>query len=204
MCGRYAIECEEENIFLKEILEEIGRRYADNPILSQMKTCEIFPTETVPALALEKSKATPVLMNWGFPRTGPGGVVINARAETALQKNMFRTSVLSRRCVVPSTGFYEWRRDPNAKKKDKYLLRPPAEPLLYMAGLYNLFPYGGEGRMPGFVILTTQANAWVSPIHSRMPLILSWEESVNWLGDGAFAAELLSRPCPAELTVCPQ
>lgn len=43
MCGRYAIECEEENVFLKEILEEINRRYMGNPISDRMKTGEIFP-----------------------------------------------------------------------------------------------------------------------------------------------------------------
>lgn len=199
MCGRYAIESREENAFLKEILEDVDRRYAGNPILSKMKTGEIFPTETVPILALEKGKTTPVLMNWGFPRTGsPGGVVINARAETAMEKNMFRSSLLFRRCVVPSTGFYEWKQQ-DQKKKDKYLLYPPGDPMLYMAGLYSLFPYGQDGQMPGFVIVTTAANTSVSPIHSRMPLVLSRHESDAWLADSAFAAQLLSRPCPAEL-----
>ncbi len=199
MCGRYAIECEEENIFLKEILEEINRRYAENPILDRMKTGEIFPTETVPILALEKEKATPVLMNWGFPRPGASGVVINARAETVMEKHMFRSSVLSRRCVVPSTGFYEWQQVPGQKKKDKYLLRTPSGPMLYMAGLYNLFPGGQGGRTPGFVIVTIAANEWVSPIHNRMPLILNTEESEAWLRDVTFASKALLEPCHAPL-----
>ena len=199
MCGRYAIECEEENIFLKEILEEINRRYAGNPILDRMKTGEIFPTETVPILALEKENATPVLMNWGFPRPEASGVVINARAETVIEKHMFRSSVLSRRCVVPSTGFYEWQQVPGQKKKDKYLLRTPSGPMLYMAGLYNLFPGGQGGRTPGFVIVTIAANEWVSPIHNRMPLILNTEESEAWLRDVTFASKALLEPCNAPL-----
>lgn len=200
MCGRYAIACEEENIFLKEILEEINRRYAGQPKLEQMKTGEIFPTETVPILALEKGKVTPVLMKWGFPRPDnvPGGVVINARAETVLQKTMFRNAAQSRRCVVPSTGFYEWPHQEVSKRKDKYLLRTPGEPMLYMAGLYGLFPRGGV-MSPNFVIITTQANGCVSPIHDRMPLILDRERSEAWIRDNKFAIDILSLPCPAEL-----
>jgi putative SOS response-associated peptidase YedK len=200
MCGRYAIECEEENIFLKEIIEDINRRYAGEPLLSRMKTGEIFPTETVPILAAEGGKTIPFLMNWGFPKTGtaPVGVIINARAETALEKNVFRPSLLSRRCVVPSTGFYEWKQPETKKAKDKYLFSLPGSPMLYMAGFYSRFPDGQGGLMPRFVILTTQANEWVSPCHNRMPLILDSGSCREWL-HGSSATHLLLRPCEARL-----
>src|SRR5664280_2833904 len=126
MCGRYAIECEEENIFLKEILEETNRKYAGRPLLSCLHMGEIFSTQTAPILALEEGRSSPFIMNWGFPRPGraqsAGGYIINARAETATEKNLFRVSLQSRRCLVPSTGFYEWKSGENKKKKDKYLL----------------------------------------------------------------------------------
>ena len=229
MCGRYAIECEEENIILKEIMEEINRKYAGDPLLSRMKTGEIFPTETAPVLALENNQTRPLLMNWGFPRPGraasAGGVLINARAETAMEKSMFRLLLLSGRCVVPSTGFYEWKQEDdtpeiqtsflehaaNARKtlpasrtlksrKQKYLLRMPDEPMLYMAGLYNNFKDTSSVLTPGFVIITTAANESVSPIHNRMPLVLDEEAAGKWLHDGQAAAEILLRPCEARLS----
>ncbi len=230
MCGRYAIECEEENIILKEIMEEINRKYAGDPLLSGMKTGEIFPAETVPVLAPEKGRAVPLLMNWGFPRSGPrapGGVLINARAETAMEKPMFRHPFASGRCVVPSTGFYEWKKEEEAPavqtsflepgssaripasrgrggKKDKYLLRMPDGPMLYMAGLYDDFSGGSAVRAPGFVIVTTAANESVSPIHDRMPLVLDEETAQMWLHDNEAAAEILLRPCEARLVAVKQ
>ena len=227
MCGRYAIECEEENIVLKEIMEEINRKYAGDPLLSRMKTGEIFPTETAPVLAVENNQTRPLLMNWGFPRPGhmasAGGVLINARAETAMEKSMFRLPLLSGRCVVLSTGFYEWKQeeetpeiqtsflkhDANAReslpasrtlknRKKKYLLRMPDEPMLYMAGLYNIFK--DSALTPGFVIITTAANESVSAIHNRMPLVLDEEAAGKWLHDGQAAAEILLRPCEARLS----
>ena len=203
MCGRYAIECEEENIFLKEMLEEINRKYAGQPLLSRMKTGEIFPTQTAPVLALEEGRSSPFLMNWGFPRPGrapsAGGCIINARAETATEKNLFRASLQSRRCVVPSTGFYEWKSGENKKKKDKYLLYMQDSPNLYMAGFYNLFPDDQGSLQPAYVIITTAAKEWVSPIHDRMPLILDEKNYTEWLTDGPSAMKLLLRPCEARL-----
>ncbi len=231
MCGRYAVECEEENIVLKEIIEEINRKYAGDPLLSRMKTGEIFPTETVPVLVLEKGRIAPFLMHWGFPRPGrgaPAGVFINARAETAMEKPIFRLPFVSGRCVVPSTGFYEWKREeaktelqtsflepagPSAerpggsrtlkKKKDKYLLRTDG-PMLYMAGLYNDFAGGPAFGAPGFVIITTAANESVSLIHDRMPLVLDEETAQKWLYDSEAAAEILLRPCDERLLAVKQ
>lgn len=229
MCGRYAIECEEENIVLKEIMEEINRKYAGDPLLSHMKTGEIFPTETAPVLALENNQTRPFLMNWGFPRQGraapAGSLLINARAETAMEKSMFRLPFASGRCIVPSTGFYEWKQEeevpdmqtsflepganaqenPSAsrtrkKKKDKYLLRLPDDPMLYMAGFYNNFRDGSAVLAPAFVIITTAANESVSPMHNRMPLILDEESAEKWLHDGQAAIEILLCPCEARLS----
>lgn len=77
----------------------------------------------------------PELLAWGFPRFDKKGVVINARAETAPDKPMFRKCLEQRRCVIPSTGFYEWAAD-----KTKYRFRLPGEDALYMAGLTTSLP----------------------------------------------------------------
>ena len=60
-------------------------------------------------------------MKWGY--SGYGNKVINARSETAFEKPMFRKSMQERRCLLPASGYYEWRRTPSGgKSKQKYAL----------------------------------------------------------------------------------
>lgn len=101
-------------------------------------------------------------MNWGFPQYQKKGLLINARAETALERRTFCDSVWHRRCIIPAKHFYEWDSD-----KNKVTFFREDSPVLFMAGFYNQFQ--GEER---FIILTTQANASVSSVHNRIPVIL--------------------------------
>ena len=110
ICGRYHISTEEEIIEINEIMEEINRRYANRPEHAMIKSGEIFPANIVPVIALEDNQAQASLFKWGFPSWKSGGVVINARSETVLEKPMFRQAFVNRRCVIPSTGFYEWKK----------------------------------------------------------------------------------------------
>ena len=199
MCGRYAIQFEEENVEFREIIESINQKYAGTEALARMKTGEIFPTETVPVLIKENSRSSPLLMEWGFPRWQGPGVIINARAETAAEKATFRDSILSRRCLLPSTGFYEWTHAKDKKNREKFLLRLWENPVLYMAGIYKGFKNKEGAVLSSFVILTTAANEWVSPLHNRMPLILSKEQSARWLQSDAAALDILSLPCETQL-----
>lgn len=72
---------------------------------------EVFPSDGAPVLVLREGKVVPAVMGWGFPGMQAGRNVINARAETAEERPMFRDGVAARRCVVPATGFYEWDAD---------------------------------------------------------------------------------------------
>ena len=95
----------------------------------------------------------PEVMVWGYPGVGgKGRSIINARSETALERPMFRQSVLGRRCVFPTTGFYEWGHSGGQKRKYRFQL-PGRDRALYLAGLWN--DCGGRRRC---VILTTAAT----------------------------------------------
>lgn len=179
MCGRYqftAEQCEE----IQQIVQEIQRRYGDNA----WQPGEIRPTAMAPVLL----NGGPELMRWGYKL--PHTLVINARAETAGKKPLFRESVATRRCVIPSTGFYEWDRE-----KRKHLFRFPGEQVLYMAGLYE--KREGENR---YCILTTEANHSMAPIHDRIPLVLCREQVDPWLRESQKAVTLL-HAVPPELEV---
>lgn len=179
MCGRYqftAEQCEE----IRQIAEAVQRKYGSEA----WTPGEIRPSNCAPVLLGGTGELEPKLMKWGYQL--PGTLVINARAETATEKPMFRDSVRSRRCLIPSTGFYEWD-----NQKRKYLFTMPQEGALYMAGLYDR-----RGNEDCYCILTTAANASMRPIHNRMPLILAGEQRHRWLADTDAAAEMLTAASP--------
>ncbi len=180
MCGRFALFDEKETKEINEIIQEIEQR--KNITINRG---EIFPTHLVPTVAKESDHQGVDAMVWGFPHFKGSGVIINARSETAHEKPMFRKHLATRRCLIPSTGFFEWsKKDP--KRKTKYLFQLSETPVLYMAGIYSEF--SGEKR---FVILTTNANDSLKDIHDRMPVIVRKEYFDDWLHDEDRARALL-------------
>ncbi|OQB20484.1 MAG: putative SOS response-associated peptidase YedK [Firmicutes bacterium ADurb.Bin182] len=197
MCGRYYIENEEETIAMREILDEVNQRYYNTDKSARMKTGEIFPTDIVPVLTAGGGCRKTELMKWGFPRPNSSGVIINARAETANEKPMFRGLVKNKRCLIPASGFFEWKQSA-PKEKTKYLLKPESGRILFFAGIFNTY---SDADFPAFAILTTSANRFVSQIHSRMPYILTGDKADVWLFDEALSILMLSSECDARLTV---
>lgn len=184
MCGRYTLFTEEQTEDIRNIIREVQEKQPEN----NMKSGEIFPTNTAPILKAEGSQLGADLAIWGFPKFDGKGVIINARSETAEQKKMFRESLLTRRCVIPSTGFYEWSQD---ERKQKYLFRLPDTTALYMAGFYNEFK--GERR---YVILTADANSSISDVHNRMPVVLDRSSLIDWVFDTEKALNYLHQGLP--------
>lgn len=183
MCGRYVLFSDPEMAEIRQIIEEVQQKHED------IKTGEIFPTNKAPVLLQENGKLMPHAVKWGFPSFHNKGVIINARAETVPEKPMFRKSLEGKRCIIPSTGFYEWSHD--GGPKTKYQFNLPDGGALYMAGLYNDF--GGERR---FVILTADANESMRGIHDRMPVVLARQEMDQWIDSYQEALDVLqsSRP----------
>ncbi len=180
MCGRYVLFSNTGIQDIRDIIDEVQKK-----VNGETKTGEIFPTDKAPVLIQKESHMTPELLTWGFPNFKNKGVVINARSETVIEKPMFRKSLYTMRCVIPSTGFFEWSHD--NKEKRKYLFNLPETQALYMAGLYNEFD--GVQR---FVILTTDANSSMADVHNRMPVVLNKESVEQWILDPQFAIETLS------------
>ena len=182
MCGRYSL-APEESLEIGRIVQQVENR---------IKVGEIFPTNMAPVLIEAGEELAPEVMSWGFPRfQGKSGQIINARSETALDRPMFRKSVAERRCVIPTTGFYEWGPDKTGKKRKYRFNFPGEEKALYLAGIWNEF--AGERK---YVILTTEANASMEGIHDRMSVILRREELKIWVRDSGDATEILHRAPP--------
>lgn len=182
MCGRYTLFDEIENTEIDNMIREIMQNSPDVKI----HTGEIFPTNTAPIIIAQGESLKLAPSVWGFPKFNTSGVIINARAETAADKNTFRDSLLKRRCIVPSTGFYEWD-----SEKRKYLFNLPGKRTLYMAGFWN--NYEGVSR---YVILTTAANESMKNVHNQMPVILLQDRMKMWMCDTDAAMRYLSSEMP--------
>ena len=179
MCGRYIIQTEEENFEMRKIINQINQRFKENSV--QMKTGEIFPTNIVPIITSNSnSDRTPCLSKWGFPKYNQkSGVIINARSETLEEKPTFKKLVHEGRCLVPASGFYEWK--PLANKKEKHIIKTSNQNFFYMAGLYKSVIDKDGSSFLNFVIITTDANKEMSKIHNRMPVILNHSEVEAWI-----------------------
>jgi len=113
----------------------------------------------------------------------------NARAETVAEKPMYRTAFKKRRCIIPASGYYEWRKADDGKEPH-YFWRSDKE-ILSMAGLWEEWtdPATGEVIVSATIIVTKAAEE-LAHIHDRMPVILEKDEISDWLS-GTSGVEVL-------------
>ena len=178
MCGRYCLY-EDGNEELREIMDRTE---------GEFKTGEVFPTDKAPILIQQSGAITPQAVCGAFLASGERASSFDARAETMPEKPLFRRSLTAMRCVIPSSGFFEWS---HTGPKTKFQFNLPGSGILYMAGLYQDF--GGERR---FVIITTAANESMIEVHNRMPVVLGSAERDAWLGSWERTSEILQTVRP--------
>lgn len=115
-----------------------------------------------------------------------GAPLFNARIETAAEKRSFRDAVVSRRAVVPASGYYEWQVAADGSKTPVYV-RLPDDELMLFAALYEWWrnPKVAPGDPARWVlstsILTRQAHAGLAEVHDRMPVFVGAELMEDWL-----------------------
>ncbi|MCM1225049.1 MAG: SOS response-associated peptidase [Lachnospiraceae bacterium] len=194
MCGRYYVNDDTAREIEKLVrqVEEKLRKTASSYRTEQksrleIKAKDIHPTDLAPILVSSVTGLECRWQRWGFPGfQKKGQVIFNARCESALEKPLFREGILHRRAVIPAAGFYEWNRE-----KKKYTFYREGHPAVFLAGCYRKYEDGDR-----FVILTTQANASMEPVHDRMPLVLESGEAVDWILEEAKAGEILRKTPP--------
>ncbi len=174
----------------------------------------VAPTQQVGVVVAGERGAVYGEMRWGLipswaADVSIGARLINARAETVAEKPSFRAAYRSRRCVIPVSGFYEWRQTaPELGKKagktagakqPYYVTMASGEPMSF-AGLWEKWRKGDGAEVLSCTIITTAANALIAPIHDRMPVILSRDDCEAWMrpAGGAAPEPSLLQPCPAE------
>ncbi|MCR5558285.1 MAG: SOS response-associated peptidase [Butyrivibrio sp.] len=172
MCGRYVCYSQTED----DVEEELGLARGS----LEMAAGDVCPTDLAVVLTNGLKINT---MPWGLKEKS---LIINARAETALEKPTFGDSILRRRCIMPAGAFYEWDKD-----KNKVTFFRQDESPIYLAGFYQL-----SDNKDSFVILTTAANESMIKVHDRMPLMIEKDAVRDWLGDTDAAKEMLKAEMP--------
>lgn len=194
MCGRFVIT--DPNEAMASLFDAAPANDLPEP-----PNYNVCPTNTVAVVTSADGTRRLRPMRWGFlphwyksPSDGP--LLINARAETIAQKPAFRAAVRERRCLIPVSGFYEWRTEAG-KKLPFYIHRKDCEPMAF-AGIWQSWERG-EAPMATCAIVTTEANAAVAAIHSRMPVILERADWPLWLGEAGQGAARLMVPAGEEV-----
>ncbi len=110
-----------------------------------------------------------------------GSKMFNARSETLAEKPSFKKQLKENRCLVIADGFYEWAEMAGQKSRVpmRFTLKD-REPFAF-AGLWDKWKDPKGGELETFTIITTQANGLISPMHTRMPVILKHDEENAWL-----------------------
>lgn len=111
--------------------------------------------------------------------------MINARAESLADRPAYRSAFERFRCLIPADGFYEWQTIAGERRKQPFHITREDGSLFAFAGLWSVWHRGEPDELRSCTIITTAANAAVTPIHDRMPVILSREAEEPWLAHHA-------------------
>jgi putative SOS response-associated peptidase YedK len=153
----------------------------------------VAPSQPHPIVRAQAKRRTVGFSTWGLLARGRGKPpAINVRAETAPFKSAFQEAFVSRRCVVPADGFFEWQSGPTGRRP-LWFHRPDGR-LLLLAGLYDEEGPGGAR----FGVITTGANRLMAPVHDRMPALFSPKEAVAWLAE---PSQKVLHPAPETLLI---
>ena len=175
MCGRFAqadpLEILAQQFALEEVFVDLSPRY------------NVAPGQQV-AVILKEEKRVMVDLKWGlvpFWAKDPsiGNRMINARAETVREKPSYKNAIKKRRCLIPASGFYEWKKDGKAKVPHYFRLKS-GKPF-GLAGLWETWKDPDGQMLKTFTILTTEPNELAARVHNRMPVIIPENGYATWL-----------------------
>jgi putative SOS response-associated peptidase YedK len=141
---------------------------------------------------LNSSPGRIVLSRWGIAPVWLSSVSplrINVRFETLRDWPTFRSDLALRRCLVLADGFYEWKATKQKRKIPFRITRTDGKPFAF-AGIWQESS-ADSASSPRFSIITTAADSFMAPIHSRMPVILDKDEESEWINAGADVPSLL-------------
>ena len=216
MCGRFNVD--------DEGMDEAYERLIGGPFPGEANF-NTAPTET--AWIIRRQRRAEAPNQWAAAEAKwwltpfwsqtpkPKFATFNAKAETLGTSRTFREPFRRRRCLVPVTGFYEWRKREQrtlfgeaagkaATASEPYFVRPRSGVLL-LGGVWDRWGRGDEA-FDSFAIVTTAVSEPLAFLHDRQPLMLSWKDARLWLdteGDEPALNALLKPRLPVPLRAAP-
>lgn len=176
MCGRYTLFGTNELTKRFDLGSRAGQVHANY---------NVAPGQLMPVIVDDNGKNQILIMKWGLVPVWAkdmniGYKLINARAESVFDKPMWKGSVMHKRCLVPSSGFYEWK-VVDEKTKQPYFIQPKDGGMFSFAGVFSSWKDTEGKELLTFSIITTEPNKEMAKIHNRMPVILHPEDEDKWL-----------------------
>jgi putative SOS response-associated peptidase YedK len=164
----------------------------------------IAPTHGAPVLLRQDDGLALDVFRWGLIPSWAkdpaiGNKMINARAETVVEKPSYRAAFARRRCLIPASGFYEWQKTGAKGPKIPHWIHPALGGMVTLAGLWEFWRAGPDAPpVHTFTILTTTPSRDVEHLHDRMPVIVSGDDRERWLDPASKTDDLaaLLRPAP--------
>ena len=197
MCGRFT---------LKTPVERLSEQFQFPKIIPLKPRYNIAPSQDVVVVRRmpDDRERKLAMLRWGLiPRwvkdPTRGSQPINAKAETAAEKPMFRDAFRRRRCLIPADGFYEWKQE-GGRKQPVYICTKDRQPFAF-AGLWEHWEEQEGQFIESCTILTTEPNDLLAQVHSRMPVILDQNDYDLWLDPDVQEVSRLKprlRPYPPE------
>jgi len=208
MCGRdYSISTSKK--LIHKYLEQNEWPWEINKNTPEVKpNFNMCPTQTTLVLRVVDTELGFREMRWGLVPVWAKTVkdadkysMINARHDEVAEKRSYKDAFRHRRCIVPVSGFYEWKRE--GEEKRPFAIHLKDEPIMSLAGIWEHWVSSEDGTIvDSYSIITQPANKFMAQIHSRMPLILDDKSERNWLDPSITNANELSdlmKPIPSEL-----
>jgi putative SOS response-associated peptidase YedK len=200
MCGRFALTATPEEV--RRLFDHLDR--PDFPPRD-----EIAPTEPIAVVRLREGERRFDLVRWGFVPAwakDPGAftLVINARAETAVEKPSFRNAMRHGRCLVPATAWWEWGETASGRRAHR--IAPPGGGLFAFAGLVETWAGADGSEIDTAAILTVASAGELVRVHDRMPAILAPTDFDRWLDTvrvGPKEAVSMLKPAPEGFVAIP-
>ena len=180
MCGRFT-----QTAPWEKVKKEFTVKKAAEENLFQQRY-NVAPTQIVPIVRDSANDREISTLKWGLVPSWAkdaeiGNRMINARAETLAEKPSFREAFAKRRCIVPTSGFYEWAKTASGAKQPFYFYLKEKD-VFGFAGLWEEWIDKESGELlETFTIITTAANDVLKPVHDRMSVIVKAENYDEWL-----------------------
>jgi putative SOS response-associated peptidase YedK len=204
MCGRAYETYTDEEIYIRYK----NRRPIRFALGSNYNLC---PTQISPVIIVRDAERELAPMRWGLVPAWAQDVkaadkysLINAKGEEIETKRSYQAAFRARRCIVPVSGFFEWKRE--GTQKTPFAIHLSNDPIMSLAGVWELWRSKETGEeVLSFSIITTAANSFMESIHNRMPVILDRADEEAWLdpaNQNVAGLKTLLKPCGSEKLAC--